>query len=149
MRSPTIVPFLRPFLAAALIFLGIVPGRADTWSSQDIGSVGLPGTADYSSVTNTYTLAGSGSDVSGTSDGFFYLWVNLRGDCDVIARVTDVENTNSAAKAGIMLREGLLPGSRHVTVAVTPQEGVQTMYRTDTGGATSYISGGSVSAPYI
>ena len=148
MQTSGIATLLRvAAIETGVLILGALSAFGQDWTSEDIGSVGVAGTAQYSSETSSYDISGSGADISGNADEFFYSSLQLHGDCDVVTRVTDLENTSSAAKAGLMIRETLTESSRNVMVELTPGEGVQTNYRSETGGETTHISGGSASSP--
>lgn len=47
----------------------------------------------------------------------------------ITARVRSLVNTHVWAKAGVMIREDLTPGSRHVMTVVTPGKGVSLQWR--------------------
>ena len=49
------------------------------------------------------------------------LLASLRGDGEIIARIQSLENTNPWAKAGVMIRESIEPGSRNVFMASPPE----------------------------
>ena len=58
-------------------------------------------------------------------------------------------NTNAWAKAGVMFRETLDPGSRNVFVPLTPANGVVFQGRPTAGGSsTTFNYGPPVAAPY-
>src|SRR4051812_39839819 len=82
------------------------------WVAQDIGAVGLPGSASASG--GVFTIAGAGADVWGSADAFGSVMQPITGDVQIVARVTAIQNTNSYAKAGLMLRSSLTAGSAHV-----------------------------------
>jgi len=111
-----------------------------------VGTVGSAGSATFSG--STYTIAGSGVDISGTSDAFRYAYQTSTGDCDITARVSDLSVTNAAAKAVVMVRESLNANSVQAMVVVTPSSGVSFQWRSTTGGSTSTTAGPSVTAPY-
>ena len=117
------------------------------WSSQDIGSVAEIGSADYNS--NTYYMAGSGDDIWATADEFQYVYMPASGDCSIVARVSSVQNTNSYAKAGIIIRETLNAKSKNVGVFLTPSStnGIRFQTRTTAGGTTTSSSVTGKSAP--
>jgi hypothetical protein len=71
--------------------------------------------------TGTYTMAAAGSDIWGQSDEFRYAYKMLSGDGSISARVVSVENTDSMAKAGVMIRETLDPFSMHGFMCITPE----------------------------
>jgi len=109
------------------------------WTNGDVGSVGLSGSASYSS--GVFTVVGAGADIWGSADSFHFVRRSLAGDADFVARVTSVQNTNSLAKAGIMLRATTASNSQHVILDVKPNGGVEFMTRTSTGGSTAYVAG--------
>src|SRR5437879_11725700 len=83
-----------------------------SWLDQDVGSVGLAGSASY--ANGTFTVAGAGQGTFFTaSDGFHFVYQPLSGDGTMVARVFSLQ-CSSAAQAGIMIRETLDPGANHV-----------------------------------
>jgi glucose/arabinose dehydrogenase/regulation of enolase protein 1 (concanavalin A-like superfamily) len=121
-------------------------GGGGTWQHQDIGNVGVPGSMTISG--NTYTVQGSGADIWGSYDGFQYAYQTLNGDGQVIARLSSLQNTNSWAKAGVMIRQSLTANSAHASMFVTASNGLHFQYRTTTNGSSSDVSGGTGGAPY-
>jgi uncharacterized membrane protein/regulation of enolase protein 1 (concanavalin A-like superfamily) len=116
------------------------------WADQDVGSVGIAGSASYSG--STYTLTGSGTSISGTADEFNYAYQTAGTSYTITARVTSLTNTNSGAQAGVMIRETLTAGSAMANINVTPSNGVTWVYRTATGGATTGSRTSGLVAPY-
>lgn len=115
------------------------------FASQDIGAVGVAGSYSYSS--GTYTVKGSGSDIWNNTDLFRFAYVPLNGDRTITARVVSLTNTNSSAKAGIMVRESLFGNGSNVFAALKPSNAVF-QYRTAPGAATNSTTSATVSAPY-
>ena len=72
----------------------------------------------------TYTMNGSGTDIWGGYDEFHFAFKTLSGPGTIVAKVESVQNTNDWAKAGVMIRDTLEPGSGHAMMAVTPGNGV-------------------------
>lgn len=89
-------------------------------AAQDIGSPAISGSSGYNSTTGVYTVAGAGSDISGTSDQFQFLYKSLTGDGTITAQVASITNTNSSAKAGIMFRNSLAGNSTDLFLTLTP-----------------------------
>jgi uncharacterized repeat protein (TIGR03806 family) len=124
-----------------------VPGPLPfPWQHQDIGSVGIAGDADY--LLNTFTVSGAGVDIWGNADSFHYAYVNVTGDCEVIARVASITDTDPWAKAGVMIRESVMPGARNTYIAFTSQNGIEYQWRGTNNAASFYVQGPFVSAPY-
>jgi regulation of enolase protein 1 (concanavalin A-like superfamily) len=122
------------------------PGLPAPWASRDIGAVQLAGSA---SVTNgVFTARGSGSDIWGSSDQFRFVYMPWNGDGTITARVQSLQGTNSWAKAGVMFRETLDPGSRHAMMIVSPYAGSSFQRRTTTNGNSVDTPGTMVAAPY-
>lgn len=116
------------------------------WQNQDIGSVGLAGSANF--LNSVFTLNGSGADIWGKADAFHFVHRTLSGDGEIVARVSSVQNTNVWAKSGVMIRESLTAGSRHALMAITPGRGARFQYRNLSGGTSAEIYGGNTVAPY-
>jgi regulation of enolase protein 1 (concanavalin A-like superfamily) len=109
------------------------------WSNQDIGSVGVVG--NTSSNGSSFIVAGAGaSGVWGTSDTFHFVSRTLTGDGQIVARVTGMQNTNTFAKAGVMMRDGLAANARNVVLDIRPTSDVEFMQRSTNGGATVYYA---------
>jgi len=115
------------------------------WATQDIGSVGIAGSATY--ANGTFTVNAAGADIWGSSDSFRYVYQPISGDGQIVARVTGVQNTNTFAKAGVMLRSTLDAGSAHVILDVRPDGSVEFMTRSSAGSSTSFIASGSQGFP--
>ncbi len=92
-----------------------------------------PGSASYDQATGIATMVGRGDDIWGTADEFQYAFVTLSGDGSMTVKVEDVNETDNWTKAGIMIRETLDPGSKHVSVYMTsPANGVRFQSRPET-----------------
>jgi len=102
------------------------------------------------SPAGTYTINASGADITGPADEFHFAYKTLTGSGSIIAKVESMQNTNQWAKAGVMIRETLDPGSAHAMAFVTPGQGVVFEYRPLAGdnnlGAAGQQTG--VTAPY-
>ncbi|HVL66470.1 MAG TPA: phospholipase D-like domain-containing protein [Vicinamibacterales bacterium] len=115
------------------------------WSSQDIGAVGVAGSASLSG--STFTVKASGADIWGTADGLHYVYQPVSGDVDVVARVSSVEYVHAWTKAGVMIRNALTANSSHALMLVSPARGLAFQRRTATGGDTTSTAGSSGTAP--
>ena len=84
------------------------------WLDDDIGNVGVTGSASYSS--GTFTVIGSGG-IGGTADSTHFAYQPLSGDGSLIARIVSEQGGDPTwERSGIMLRETLNPGSTMATV---------------------------------
>jgi len=103
----------------------------------------------------TYTMTASGEDIWNEADQFHYAFKQLTGAGSIVTKVDSVENTNPWAKAGVMIRETLDPGSKFAAVYITPTNddgtptnGCRFQIRVDTdGSATSDSSPTMVATP--
>jgi regulation of enolase protein 1 (concanavalin A-like superfamily) len=116
------------------------------WTDQDIGSVGIAGSAGYSN--GTFTINGSGSSITGTADQFHYAYQSAGTSYTITARVVSMTNTNTGAQAGVMIRETLSTGSAMANINVTPSNGVTWVDRTATNGSASGSRTAGLVAPY-
>jgi hypothetical protein len=96
----------------------------------------------------TFTMAASGADIWDNADEFHYAYKMLSGQGSIVAMVQSVENNDSWAKAGVMIRETLDPDSAHTMVVVTPAEGVSFQRRAETAGISTHETTGGITAPY-
>lgn len=121
----------------------------DPWVFQDINGPTLAGSASYTTgTTNTYTVNGSGLDIGGTADQFAFMYQGKEGDGTITAKILSLTNTNSMAKAGIMIRETLTAGSTYAMVNLTPGGTAEFSWRSSSSGTASSVTASSVSAPY-
>ncbi len=60
------------------------------WSTADVGSVGITGTAGFAGTA--FTVQGSGANIWGTADSFRFAYQSLTGDGTIVARVSGLQN---------------------------------------------------------
>ena len=95
----------------------------------------------------TYTMTGSGADIWDNTDQFHFAFKQVTGAIAIIAKVESLENTDPFAKAGVMIRDTLEPGSRYVALFITPENGVRFQYRNTAGGITDRFFAEGITAP--
>jgi hypothetical protein len=93
-------------------------------------------------------MTASGTDIWDTADEFHFAYKSLSGTGSIVARVNSVQNTHAWAKAGVMIRETLDPGSRHAFACITPGNGVSSQARIDTDNASISDNQTGPTAPY-
>ena len=125
------------------------------WTQSGIEELSLwfrgnPGSAGSfaEGPVGTFTMSGSGTDIWDTADEFHFAYKVLTGAGSIVARVESLTNTDPWAKAGVMIRETLDPGSKHAFGCVTPENGVASQGRLDTGGTSFNTAEGGLNAPY-
>ena len=111
------------------------------WVDQDIGAVGLSGSAAYSGVSsNTFIVNGAGSGIGGTADSFNFAYGGVTGNFTLIGRLASVNWSSSGADdIGLMMRESLSPGAMETTVTLGDTGDRECYFgtRTSTGGSMS------------
>ena len=80
----------------------------------------------------TYTMTASGADIWYQADEFHFAFKTLSGVGSIQAQVLSVDDTDPWAKAGVMIRETLDPGSKFAAVYITPGNGCRFQARVDT-----------------
>jgi hypothetical protein len=93
----------------------------------------------------SFIVGGGGTDIWNTADQFRFAAQRLTGNGAIVAKVESVVNTDPWAKAGVMIRESLAPGSRFAAVYATPGNGVRYQARLLTDSAAT--SDTSVATP--
>jgi hypothetical protein len=116
---------------ASATFSNVTLTSALPWAGHAIGAAS--GTVATDGVV--FTATGKGADIWNTADAFFYVATRWANGVTITARVRSISNTHAWAKAGVMIRQDLTPGSAHVMAVVTPGRGVSMQYRPTPGGA--------------
>jgi RHS repeat-associated protein len=114
------------------------------WLDQDVGQVGVAGSATYAS--GTFTVKGAGTDIYGTADMMHFAYQSLSGDGAIVARVVSAQG-GTYPQVGVMIRETRDPAS---TFAYTFYEPAAIIFfdRSSTGGNTVNQGSSSATLPY-
>jgi hypothetical protein len=113
------------------------PGACPSgWTCQDIGN---PAAGSQDMSGGVWTVNSYGYDIWGTADQFRYEYQSLAADGTVSAQVTSQTNTDPWAKAGVMLRATIDPGSTYYAVYVTPGNGINVQYRNAAGASATQL----------
>jgi regulation of enolase protein 1 (concanavalin A-like superfamily) len=115
------------------------------WTSSDIGSPAVSGSADVSA--DTMTVRGAGADIGGISDQFHFVYQAMAGDVDIRIRVADLQDVNPGAKAGLMIRASLAANAKHAFMLVSAEQGLAFQWRSQAGKKSAQVSGAAVGAP--
>lgn len=97
------------------------------WLALDIGDVSKPG--KLACTPAGMMIQASGSDIWNESDGFYFIYQFMRGDCEIIAKVDSLAGSNEWTKAGLMVRENLSSTSKNVFLGLTTKHGIITQAR--------------------
>jgi regulation of enolase protein 1 (concanavalin A-like superfamily) len=117
------------------------------WNHQDIGAVGIAGSATHSS--GTFTVQAGGTDIWDAADAFHFVYQPLTGDGEIVADVSGLANPSGAAwsLAAVMIREKLTANSVHAAMMITTDGKAKFRRRTVEGGTTA-SDGPSVGTTY-
>lgn len=102
-------------------------------------------------IGNQYRMVARGIDIWGSADSGYFAHTQKTGDFTITARVASIQRgtpaPNEWAKAGIMIRESLTPGSRHAFMTATHSNGVSFQSRASTNGTSVSASTGGITEP--
>ncbi len=106
----------------------------------NVGDSPLGGSARYDATSDTYTVTGSGTDIYGTADEFYYVWSLVTGDLSLSADVEFADTTGHRyRKAGWMVRADLEADAPYVDVLVHADGLIALQYRSRKGGETEEV----------
>ena len=109
------------------------------WTSADVGAPAVPG---YTTGDGTsFEIAGTGTDIWGTSDQFQFAYQPLAGDVTITARVTNVYQADTWSKAGLMIRASLARDAANAFVFNTAISGRGFQRRLTSGGNSDWTPG--------
>ena len=150
----------KSFLTAAISLLILFPGtlsaqknsqipiqktrklkllKTEDFKHIDVGNPAIAGTVTESD--GGFDIAAGGADVWGVKDEFNFVYIEKTGDFDFAARIESLSPTHQYTKAGLMAREDLTSGSRHIYFQIFPNNsprnrnngGFEYQYRQTTG----------------
>jgi len=116
--------------------------------------VDVPSVGKYTIISNGTDIWDVGPAGGPYHDEFHYAYndllkgTNWAGLGTITVRVDSVENTNTWAKAGVMMRASPLPDANHAMVVVTPGQGVAFQYRNVKRGASTTVTQGGITPPH-
>jgi len=90
----------------------------DSFKHSDIGNPAIAGSVNISG--NGFDISAGGADIWGIKDEFNFVYVERTGDFDFVTRIESLSAPHLYTKAGLMAREDLTPGSRHIYFQVFP-----------------------------
>jgi regulation of enolase protein 1 (concanavalin A-like superfamily) len=97
-----------------------------------------------------YDIAGGGADIGGSAaDGFRFVCMPMTGDFDARVQITNLAQVVPGTRAGLMVRDGLEPGSRMIFCGATASDGYRFNYRTATDGGGKYAKAGTTTFPNV
>jgi hypothetical protein len=143
---------MKPFTSILLLILGgwLFPQTGLVSSQEnkpglfekngDIGAVKIAGSAEYDEARKTYTIAGGGENMWGTTDAFHFVWRRISGDFSIAADIQFIgAGSNAHRKAVLILRQNLDPDSPYADAALHGDGLTSLQYREVKGGPTREI----------
>jgi hypothetical protein len=149
--------FLPSALSLLILFTGILSAQnnsqipvqktrkikllnTEDFKHTDVGNPAIAGTVNVSG--GGFDITAGGADVWGVKDEFNFVYIERTGNFDFAARIESLTATHQYTKAGLMAREDLTPGSRHIYFQIFPNNnprnknngGFEYQYRQITGG---------------
>lgn len=115
------------------------------WLHADVGAPTLAGSASYAS--GVFTIDAAGTDIWGTSDQFRFVYQQVSGDVEVVARVRGITNQHAWSKAGVMIRSTLAANSAHAFALVSAAKGVHFQRRAAAGGVSTSTAASTMLPP--
>lgn len=100
-------------------------------TNADVGPTGLAGSAVY--TNGSWTVKGAGADIPvpvlDGKDAFSFAFQKVSGNVAIVARIVSMDNTDVAAKAGIMFRESLADDARFTGLFMQPSNRIASTWR--------------------
>jgi hypothetical protein len=90
----------------------------ESFKHSDIGNPAIAGTVKISG--DGFDITAGGADIWGIKDEFNFVYVERTGDFDIVTRIESLSAPHQYTKAGLMAREDLTAGSRHIYFQVFP-----------------------------
>jgi hypothetical protein len=106
-------------LAAGLALPVAMKAQPGTFEgSGDVGTVLHKGAVEYDAAQKSYKVTGSGDNVWGTADGFFFVWKKISGDVSISADISfETKSGEEHKKAMLMFRQSLDADSAYADIA--------------------------------
>ena len=100
-------------VVVASVLAGTVSGIPPFEGRTDIGKVRIPGSVLFDSTNRTIRMTGSGENIWGNQDAFYFVWNKVEGDVACMTAIAwEGKGKHPHRKAGWMIRAGLEPGQR-------------------------------------
>lgn len=109
-------------------------------SASDVGGVRKPGSASFDTATQSYEIAGSGTNMWASKDEFHMVWKKLKGDFILDAQMKLIgEGVDPHRKLGWIIRKSLDTDSAYADSAVHGDGLTSLQFRRAQGGITEQV----------
>jgi hypothetical protein len=89
-----------------------------SFKHTDIGNPSIAGKVKF--TEKGIDITAGGVDIWGVKDEFSFVYIEHTGDFDFVSRIESLSSANLYTKAGLMAREDLTAGCRHIFFQVFP-----------------------------
>jgi hypothetical protein len=121
------------------------------WTTNDVNALSLWVRGNPVSFVDkgneAFTIGASGHDIWDAADDFRFVYKKLSGNGSVTVKVESLVNTNGWAKAGVMIRDSLTPGSAMAYMIQSVSNGVSFGWRLTAGGTPNSATQAAIVAP--
>jgi TolB protein len=125
------------FVMIAIVSEDLPAGIPSFDGKTNIGRVRIPGSVRFDSARGTIQMTGSGENIWGNQDAFYFVWKRIEGDVSCsTALAWEGAGKHLHRKAGWMIRAGLEPDDPYVDVMVHGDGLVSMQYRKTKGDVT-------------
>jgi WD40 repeat protein len=123
--------------AAQIVFQATPVAAPRDFRGCNLNEGTLPGTLTFDPATDEFTIRGSGADLWGAADGGYFVNRPVTGDFKATVVLLgrpklppgSGDPGSEQAKAGLMVRESLEPGARHVSLLAHATGYLQSQWR--------------------
>ena len=117
------------------------PAKIGVFETQsDVGTLLRPGSVQYDSDKQAYTISASGENVWFDKDNFRFVWMKVSGDGYLQADISFVgKGANAHRKALLMVRPSLDPDSPYADIALHGNGMTALQFRDEKGGLTHEV----------
>ena len=125
------------FVILSQLLLSKLTGQNKMFEGKsDIGKINIHGAIKYC-ADNKIEITGSGENIWGKEDAFFYSWNKVEGDLSLSMEYQWVgAGKHEHRKAGWMIRAGLEPDDAYVDAVIHGDGLISMQYRIEKGGDT-------------
>ncbi|MCI0515733.1 hypothetical protein L0128_21170 [candidate division KSB1 bacterium] len=142
------------FQLLLLLFLGIIscaqknqPG--DFKGTTNMGDNKIPGSVEFNETEKIYRVTGSGENIWGTSDAFYFVWQKAAGDLCLSTEIMwEGAGKHPHRKAGWMVRQDLSADAPYIDAVVHGDSLISLQFRREKGGDTQEIKS-PIKAPAV
>ncbi len=108
--------------------------------TTNVGAIKIPGLVKFNEIEKIYKITGSGENIWGTTDAFYFVWRKVAGDLCLSTEIAwEGSGMHPHRKAGWMVRQDLTPDSPYIDAVVHGDSLISLQFRREKGGETQEI----------